>query len=527
MEEFTQELGNKIKSYDKKYISNKKLHLIVVVVFLIVTVLSTLYLTDYLKKVALNNLGESNAKKTSELIFEVMYAKMQDGWTKEEMYVLIDRLNKLKSGININAYRAPAVEELFGPIETDRKVIAKDSELQKALKGESIFIPNLEDNSLRYIYPIKAENECLVCHTNGKAGDVNGILDIRMPASEIEISLDNIIRYFIVFAVAGTIIAFIVFKILIDKIFIKPIEQFTNEIENIEVDYLLTNYTRWHPKTHELYILEVSFNHLMSKINNMLNEVKKKNKLLEEYKKAIDNSTIVSKTDKAGIITYINEHFCKIAGYTQEELLGKPHNIVRSPNMPKEAFEDLWNTIKSKKVWHGVVENRKKNGESYFVQATIMPILDENNEIVEFIGIRQDITELKLAQTRELNQNVKKAIDLSIKDIVERSPFPTVALDKDSNIVYKNRHFKELFTYALDGDIKLEELFIKEEGYLYVEDGIDWKQYVIDFQNEHNIKVLIELDGERYEFSIFISDLNIEDGEYIAYLLPLEFLKGI
>jgi len=78
-------------------------------------------------------------------------------------------------------------------------------------------------------------------------------------------------------------------------------------------------------------------------------------KLLDEYKNAVDRSSIVSKTNKKGIITCVNQKFCDISGYSKEELLRKPHNIVRHPDMPKEAFKMMWNTILSKKPWSGIV----------------------------------------------------------------------------------------------------------------------------------------------------------------------------
>ena len=130
-----------------------------------------------------------------------------------------------------------------------------------------------------------------------------------------------------------------------------------------------------------------------------------KNILLEEYKKAIDVSTIVSKTDASGKITYANQAFCDISGYTLSELLGKPHSIVRHPNIEKEVFEDLWTTLKSGKSWRGEFENRNKDGSSYWVQATISPIFDEKGKLVEYIAIRNDVTDLyKLNAQVQLTQ---------------------------------------------------------------------------------------------------------------------------
>ena len=117
-------------------------------------------------------------------------------------------------------------------------------------------------------------------------------------------------------------------------------------------------------------------------------------KLLDQYKRAVDRSSIVSKTDKSGRIIYANEQFCNISGYTKEELLGKNHNIVRHPDMPKSAFREMWRTILKKKPWFGIVKNRKKDGSEYIVEVTVNPILDQKGEIQEFIAIRNDITEI-------------------------------------------------------------------------------------------------------------------------------------
>jgi len=139
--------------------------------------------------------------------------------------------------------------------------------------------------------------------------------------------------------------------------------------------------------------------------------------LLEEYKKAIDNSTLVSKTDPKGIITYANDMFCKISGYTKEELIGKPHNIIRHPDMEKAVFKDLWKTIKNGKIWHGIVKNLKKNGDYYVVDATITPIFDHNGNIIEYIAIRHDIT-----QVYELNQKIQttqKELIFRISEAIE------------------------------------------------------------------------------------------------------------
>ncbi|WP_413436799.1 methyl-accepting chemotaxis protein [Sulfuriferula sp. GW1] len=100
-----------------------------------------------------------------------------------------------------------------------------------------------------------------------------------------------------------------------------------------------------------------------------------------------DAETVVSKTDLQGNITYVNRDFVNISGFSEEDLLGAPQNIVRHPDMPAEAFADLWSTIKSGKAWTGLVKNRCKNGDHYWVEANAAPLI-ENNKIVGYTSIR-------------------------------------------------------------------------------------------------------------------------------------------
>jgi len=114
----------------------------------------------------------------------------------------------------------------------------------------------------------------------------------------------------------------------------------------------------------------------------------RKNNELRAQMDAINKFALVSKTDPKGIITYVNDLFCEVAGYSREKLIGKPHNIVRHSDMPKSAFENLWKTIKAGKVWSGKITNLAKDGSSYLVDANISPIYDENGDLKEYIGIR-------------------------------------------------------------------------------------------------------------------------------------------
>lgn len=120
--------------------------------------------------------------------------------------------------------------------------------------------------------------------------------------------------------------------------------------------------------------------------------IKKKNESLVISSKLIDENIIMSSTDLKGNIINVSQAFCEIAGYKREELIGKPHNIVRHPDTPKDIFVDLWRTIESNNKWHGEIKNLRKDGSIYWVDVTIAPEYDENNNKIGYSAIRHDIT---------------------------------------------------------------------------------------------------------------------------------------
>ncbi|MEA3384176.1 MAG: EAL domain-containing protein [Campylobacterota bacterium] len=122
-------------------------------------------------------------------------------------------------------------------------------------------------------------------------------------------------------------------------------------------------------------------------------------KLLQEYRSAIAKGSIISVSDLHGNIKYVNDEFLKITGYTKDELAGKPHNIFRDKDTPKIVFKELWDTITSKQTFKGLIKNRRKDGSSFYAKITIVPILDENGEIFEYLALRDDVTQLVKSQS--------------------------------------------------------------------------------------------------------------------------------
>jgi len=139
-----------------------------------------------------------------------------------------------------------------------------------------------------------------------------------------------------------------------------------------------------------------------------------------------DDSSIVSKTDARGIITYVNADFIEASGFSVKELIGQPHNLVRHPDMPEEAFADLWNTLKQNKPWTGVVKNRRKNGDYYWVVANVTPIY-ENVQLAGYMSVRskpsREVVEATAAAYRLFKEKRQGALQIREGKAVKDSLF--------------------------------------------------------------------------------------------------------
>jgi PAS domain S-box-containing protein len=223
---------------------------------------------------------------------------------------------------------------------------------------------------------------------------------------------------------------------------------------------------------HYYLIKPINLQELFSTLENVSANVintkhlKKSEKLLEQYKEAVDKNAIVSKADKHGIITYVNDTFCRLSGYTQDELIGNSHNIVRHPDTKDELFKDLWDTILEKKEWHGIIKNRAKDGSFYIVDSTIFPVLNSKNEIEEFISIRHDITQNEIDK-----ENLEKRLHSSAKTLDETIQFIYEYEDAiKQNTLFCRTTVDGYITVASDAFIKLLDLDASTvEGSSYLE----------------------------------------------------------
>ena len=174
---------------------------------------------------------------------------------------------------------------------------------------------------------------------------------------------------------------------------------------------------------------------LIRKINRLAEMILYKNEL-KAKEKIIDDNLIYSETDTRGIITYVSKPFIEISGYSENELLGKSHNVIRHKDVERSVFKDLWKTIKSGMSWSGEITNLKKNGEHYTVKSVVSPIYYKN-KIVGFGSARLDITQLKESSKQlHLHSRYKAMTEmLSMVSHHWRQPISSIGLEADNTLL--------------------------------------------------------------------------------------------
>jgi PAS domain S-box-containing protein len=189
-------------------------------------------------------------------------------------------------------------------------------------------------------------------------------------------------------------------------------------------------------------------------------------KEISDYKYALDESAIVDITDRNGVITHVNDNFCKVSKYSSEELLGQDHRIINSGYHSKEFMTELWETILDKKVWKGKLKNRAKDGSIYWVESTIVPFLDEEGKPYQFLGINTDITLKKQAQ-EELQKTIKEISDY--KHALDESAI-IATTDQRGIITHVNDNFCKISKFSR------EELIGKDHK--IINSGHHSKEYI-------------------------------------------------
>lgn len=289
-----------------------------------------------------------------------------------------------------------------------------------------------------------------------------------------------------------------------------------------------------------------------------------------KYFNTLMENSIVSKSDLEGNITFVNPQFEEALGYTKEEVLGKNHSVLRNPNTPNSVFKALWGTIQAKNVFKGNVLSKRKDGSDFWAETTIIPLLDENDEnIVEYIAIRTDITEflsmkrdreqqkIKLREQQKIDQakdsflllfthELKTPLNaiINFSKYLQKSTGNNISPDKKIKLLSQIelsaiKMLHDITQLLLLGKVKANKLSYKKVNFDANKIINDLAKENIDKKKEHNITVeiltckenciihndqhrfqqivknLIE-DSIKFASTMVIIETKIEDGNYIV-----------
>ena len=256
-------------------LSLNQLVLLITFLFLVATLLGIYFTSNYIKEKAINDLARDDAYKTSQLIFQSLYSAMRKGWTKEEIKEITSRLNNIEPNMKIRVLRGQPVIRQYGEITGEKEIIEKDPLIQQAFQTGEDSLVKLGEESLRYIYPVKVEDECLECHRQAKVGDVNGIIDVVYPIQNIKVSLDFIVDMMVLYLTVIMLLLSVALQSTLRSLIITPIGKVTGVVQSV-INHLDLS-QRIASVTH---VTEIQ--HLVSYFNKMLSAMQAYNRKLEE-----------------------------------------------------------------------------------------------------------------------------------------------------------------------------------------------------------------------------------------------------
>jgi len=302
----------------------------------------------------------------------------------------------------------------------------------------------------------------------------------------------------------------------------------------LSLDYIQSNHPHliWLILSFMLAIIIINF-YFTQKFNK---QIKFKTKEINQQLKLFDRYISASHTDINGFINYASEEFCRISGYSEKELIGQPHSIIKDSETPIDIYQDLWMTIKSGHIWKGEIKNRTKQGNAYWINAIISPIIhkDKSNKahIVGFEALHQNITDKKILQ--RFNKEMEEQVRKRTCELHNSQKYLDTLFDVNPSIAYVfngkqiervNKAFLEFTDFSSLADFSskyrcISELFEKRQGYLNPVTNLLKNISFPHNKMKESYKALMIKDNQEYIFSIN-SQLFIVDNEE-RYLVILE-----
>ncbi|MEW5727085.1 MAG: diguanylate cyclase [Pseudomonadota bacterium] len=204
-------------------------------IFIIVGVISGVAITlvgDWVQSRSVSSLAEAESRRSAELVFQNLYSVMRKGWTRDEIAELVDRVNRTNPDLDIRVYRSEQVAAMFGEVEADRMARSRDPLVAEAMAGRGERL-TVEDDRLRFLYPIFVTEECLACHVGAEVGSVNGVIDIRQPLHKLRVPLEFTLNSVVaVFAVLVALL-FVVTLVSVRFLIVRPMAGLADHIDGI------------------------------------------------------------------------------------------------------------------------------------------------------------------------------------------------------------------------------------------------------------------------------------------------------
>ncbi|MFT5661327.1 MAG: PAS domain S-box-containing protein [Sulfurimonas sp.] len=289
--------------------------------------------------------------------------------------------------------------------------------------------------------------------------------------------------------------------------FFSVIMKKADEIE-LELNLLKTEDLKEYDKLKKLMLFILFFSLFLSSFyvyitqkrrTSLALEIKEKNENLliaqKELKKSLEiigENVLTSNTDFNGVITYVSPAFCRLSGYTEKELVGKSHSVVRHPDMPSRIYESMWKSIQLGNTWHGEIKNLNKEGETYWMDMSIFPIYDVDNKLMGYTAMRQDITARKLKE--EFMANVSHELRTPLNAIIGFSSILGKRL--------VDKEFNDLSQYIFTSASSLLSLINNILDLAKIEDG----KFLVDPYEFHAYESIL---NHSYGFDGLVADKDL------------------
>lgn len=333
--------------------------------------------------------------------------------------------------------------------------------------------------------------------------DEVGLITVSYSMESFNESMSKM-RQKVIYYLALMSILFLIFALVI-RYLLHPLSQIAKRVKDYQLgDTLELKELRLEPETRAIS------NSFMLMVDN----VREYTVLLEQYKHSVDESSIVSKMSLDGSITYVNDEFARVCGYSREALIGSGYDMLNDPEIDKNTTNEIWRDLRNKETWKGVLKNKTRSGEDYYVKSTIVPLLDENNKTIEYISIQHDITQVVeqrekiLRQTTDVNTGLPNRVKLS-EEVEKKGELVFGLLSLDNYDVIKNYYGYDAALSSVNqlSSMLKELLEEKEIGVFKLAGGefgllpdselsVDWFKQICIFCIEKIEDFQVKLDGD-------------------------------